>query len=71
MPPSTASEGKIMTNENKPAPVFVRASERESDPVGTLDGDWGFWNEVWCDWIGGFANEEEARAGCQAYAARL
>lgn len=60
-----------MTNAPQTQPVFSRASDRESDPVGTLDGDWGFWDETWSNWHGGFADEPAARAGCRVYADTL
>ena len=50
---------------------FVRASNDDSDPVGRIGDDWGFWNEVWADWYGGYADEAAARAGLSAYAKTL
>ena len=50
---------------------FVRASDRVSDPVGTIEGDWGFWDETWSDWHGGHADETAARAACSEYAKTL
>ena len=50
---------------------FIRASDRESDPVGRIGNDWGFWDETWSNWHGGFADEPAARAGVRAYAATL
>lgn len=50
---------------------FVPASARESDPVGRIGDDWGFWCECWLDWHGGHADEAAARAACAEYASRL
>ncbi len=52
-------------------PQFVRASDDLSDPIGHIGPDWGFWNETWSDWHGGYANEGAARAALAAYAATL
>lgn len=46
---------------------FVRASDNQSDPVGQYKGDWGFWDECWCDWHGGYADEADARKGLATY----
>ena len=48
-------------------PNFVRASENTSDPVGQCGDDWGFWDECWCDWHGGYADEAAARQGLVEY----
>lgn len=48
-------------------PDFIRASESKSDPIGQYKGDWGFWDECWCDWHGGYADEAEAREGLANY----
>lgn len=48
-------------------PDFVRASESTSDPIGRYKGDWGFWDECWCDWHGGYADEAAARRGLAEY----
>tara|TARA_B100000953_G_scaffold176524_1_gene145428 strand:- start:200 stop:454 length:255 start_codon:yes stop_codon:yes gene_type:complete len=48
-------------------PDFVRASDKTSDPVGQYKGDWGFWDECWCDWHGGYADEAAARQGLAEY----
>lgn len=47
--------------------TFIRASDRESDPVGRLDGIWGFWDETWTYWYGGFKNEAQAREKLEEY----
>lgn len=57
-----------MTEQTQP---FVKASDKESDPVGRIGDDWGFWDEVWSNWHGGFADEPAAREGLKAYAATL
>lgn len=49
-------------------PKFVRASDRESDPVGRIGDDWGFWDETWSNWHGGHADEPAARAALAEYA---
>lgn len=44
----------------------------QSDPVenhGTYG--WGFWDETWSVWHGGYADEAAARAGLDAYAKEL
>lgn len=60
-----------MATENTSEPQFVRASDRESDPVGRIGDDWGFWDEVWLHWHGGHADEAAARKACAAYADAL
>ena len=50
---------------------FMRASDRESDPVGRIGADHGFWDETWSTWHGGHADEAAARAACAEYAATL
>lgn len=50
---------------------FVNASDEDGDPVGSIGTDWGFWDEIWTNWIGGYADEAAARAGLTAYAATL
>lgn len=52
-------------------PRFVRASDRSSDPVGSIGTDWGFWDETWSTWHGGHADKAAAYAACSAYAAAL
>lgn len=52
-------------------PKFVRASDRKSDPVGSIGADHGFWDETWSTWHGGHADEAAARLACSGYAARL
>ena len=49
----------------------MKASQDEADPVGSIGSDWGFWDETWSYWHGGFADETAARAGLKAYAATL
>lgn len=49
----------------------MKASQDEADPVGRIGDDWGFWDETWSHWHGGFADETAARAGLGAYAATL
>ncbi len=51
--------------------LFVRASDRESDPVGRIGNDWGFWDETWSTWHGAYENEAQARDACWAYAQQL
>ena len=67
----SASTGERENMGDGQTQAFVRASERESDPVGRIGDDWGFYDETWIDWHGGFADETAARAGCAAYAATL
>jgi hypothetical protein len=50
---------------------FVRASDNDTDPVGTLNDDWGFWDETWIYWYGGYGDEASARDACADYARRL
>lgn len=52
-------------------PKFERAKKRESDPVGSIGTDWGFWDETWSQWHGGYADEQAARDGLKAYALSL
>lgn len=52
-------------------PGFTRASDSPSDPVGHIDGDWGFWDECWCDWNGGHADEAAARNALADYVANV
>lgn len=49
---------------------FVRASDNKSDPVGRFGNDWGFWDETWSGWNGGFSTEAAARQGLQEYCER-
>ena len=42
-----------------------------NDPVDCINGDWGFWNETWSDWYGGYKNEEEARIALRDYCETL
>ena len=40
----------------------------DADPVGFMsDGTWGFWDETWAHWNGGYKNEAEARAALKEY----
>ncbi|AXK43860.1 hypothetical protein [Erythrobacter aureus] len=48
-------------------PEFVSATGRDGDPVGRIGDDWGFWDEVWCDWHGGFADKASAEKGLSDY----
>lgn len=50
---------------------FVRATDRESDPVGRIGDDHGFWDETWSNWHGGYADEDAARTACIAYGETL
>ena len=52
-------------------PGFTRASENTGDPVGRRGDDWGFWDECWCDWHGGYADEAAARSGLANYVANV
>lgn len=38
-----------------------------SDPIDCLDGDWGYWDETWCNRHGEYSNEAEAREALQNY----
>lgn len=58
-----------MSSEQKQP--YVKATADETDPVGRHGDDWGFWDETWADWHGGFDDEAQARAGLKAYAATL
>ncbi len=55
-------------SDNTNEPKFVRASDNEADPVGRISDDWGFWDETWSSWHGGFADQASAREGCAQYA---
>jgi hypothetical protein len=48
-------------------PYTPADSGREGDPVGHIGDDWGFWDEVWCNWNGGYSNEKEAREALSIY----
>lgn len=41
--------------------------KREGDPVECRMGDWGFWDETWSDWRGGYTSEAEARMALRDY----
>lgn len=59
------------------SPEWVPARPgNKGDPVGYFpekDGlkNWGFWDETWSNWRGGFPNEDRARIGLEQYAATL
>lgn len=57
----------------EPQGEFVPAQrQRESDPVGRCgESDWGFWDETWIHWHGGYADEAEARAKFAEYCTHL
>lgn len=59
-----------LPGELRAAP-FIRASDDDSDPVGTIGGDWGFWDEIWTHWHGGYTDEAAARVALAAYADTL
>jgi hypothetical protein len=59
------------TGSVETGPKFVAANGTPSDPVGHIGDDWGFWNEVWADWYGGYADEASARAGLEEYCKTL
>lgn len=40
------------------------------NPIEYIDDSWGFWNEIWCDWYGGFLTKEEAYCQCCQYCIR-
>ncbi len=42
-----------------------------TDPVAFLNGAWGFWDETWADFRGGYQDEDAARQGLRDYCARL
>lgn len=42
-------------------------TERKSDPVRFENDKWGFWDETWSHWEGGYATEEEARRALANY----
>lgn len=50
-----------------PATADVGTTAHNSDPVECRDGDWGFWDEVWSNWTGGFNSEAEARMALRDY----
>lgn len=56
---------------NSGHPTFVSVSGEPSDPVGKLDGAWGFWDETWSEWYGGFHTEDGAREALRQYADTL
>jgi len=37
------------------------------DPVEQHDDGWGYWDETWSDWHGGFKTEADARADLKRY----
>lgn len=52
------------TTDATPAP-------HNPDPIRCINGDWGFWDETWSDWSGGFATEADARAAFRTYCENL
>jgi hypothetical protein len=60
-----------MAMKDAGAEKFVKASDAPSDPVGRIGDDWGFWEENWADWNGGYADEPSARAACREHCRRL
>lgn len=49
-------------------PVFTPATDEPGDPVGRQGpNDWGFWDEVWSNWQGGYNSEAEARMALRDY----
>jgi len=53
----------------EPQGDYVPANpQKESDPVGRHgESDWGFWDECWLHWHGGYADEAEARTKLAEY----
>jgi hypothetical protein len=53
-------------------PVEVQ-SESYADPVEQDDvtGLWGFWDETWTQFFGGYATREQAHDACALYAGWL
>jgi len=60
-----------MSIEPTGEPRFVKASGDRADPVGSIGADWGFWDETWSHWYGGYDDEGGARDACREYADRL
>lgn len=52
-------------------PEYTPASADPSDSVCSNAQGWWFWNEVWADIHGSYADEKEARAALAAYARTL
>jgi hypothetical protein len=41
--------------------------QHNSNPVRCIDGDWGFYEEDWATWHGGYNSEAEANEAIAAY----
>lgn len=48
-------------------PAFGKGDGWNSDPVRCVDGEWGFYDETWSNWHGGYTSEAQARRGLQKY----
>lgn len=41
------------------------------DPISFVDGSWGYYDETWAHFTGGFTDEESARKALREYADAL
>jgi hypothetical protein len=71
------TEDEIMARDvrypTQPEGEYVAANpSNPADPVGRHgEADWGFWDESWSHWHGGYADETEARTKLAEYCTHL
>jgi hypothetical protein len=55
-----------------PEPKWVPVEpENPAYPVGSIGDDWGFWDETWSHWYGGYGSEAFARDALSVYCLTL